>query len=634
MNSTLRASSICLCFVILLMGRETFAQDVTGQIYKDVETIAEELISREAAHNLVPAIACLAPDTYSYYPRSLQRLYELRFADMKESLRQETGTAVAYVVYQGVSTGSFKGSGLLLRGVPLKKPAQIPTEADSEYVSQPLSTSYVIPSARVVDSSPERQESFESCKKEQATRFDAGSYTLGNSTADIATEFDRHCRQPASLADKFACPLARAGASLIAADKDGIRGHLIEASAVVVAARLRQSDKLSGLQIDDLSAAITTTIEAGLRGDQATGADLAKVLYRMLGSPTTENDKTLLVEVNTHYASIETFLTHWKVIAKSKSAEELLRTSASTLFGKAGLLLKGSTEARLCEASAPLLPICDELETIDKLSEQLAPIVRSVSEKHFGDAAVMVVRDIFPDCNDDSTDGPETACSRLHKYRRFAETVVSYAANAEEGSISAASSVAFRAATEDLIESAGQGGGIERSHWQARRVWKIALPAPQRGILYPQFSLSYSWSQGFVNESGPQGARANASFEFLNLIRFAHYRSTNVYWDFRLWLFDAIGPLSEIASRKTGTYGHSQDAWLLFVKPKLSFMIASPSLTGKHLGLSLFLSIRSAAAFPDANGGFSYHAIFDHLPDVQTPGYRFIESGASIIYLL
>src|SRR5690348_6908056 len=115
-----------MALIVVASPRESAAQ-VSDAAYADVKEVIEELISQEVAHSLVPRLACYSgrrtsddPDettvavtqnektqtvtfeATTHFPRTLQRIYDRQFGNIRGTIREEAASLAAYVLYDAL----------------------------------------------------------------------------------------------------------------------------------------------------------------------------------------------------------------------------------------------------------------------------------------------------------------------------------------------------------------------------------------------------------------------------------------------------------------------------------------------------------------------------------------------------
>ena len=247
MHSSIGTARLCWFVVLAPLGAALASPsaaraDVTDKFYEDATEIIEELISTEAAHSIVPLAMCVAPDLQHYYPRTLQALYSQQMSTVKDSVREETATALAYVVYRAAKgekasapTGKPVTERSILISVPLNVVVPSATTTDG-YTKQAVNSDS--DSAQVDKDDPVHRKTLEKCKASVQEQFETGDFVDGS----VESLFEQACLSSTAYEkpdEAFACSLALASAAAIRRERDALQEHLVRAVSAIVTEALR-----------------------------------------------------------------------------------------------------------------------------------------------------------------------------------------------------------------------------------------------------------------------------------------------------------------------------------------------------------------------------------------------------------
>jgi hypothetical protein len=667
-----RVSRWSLAVLVLcspLAGAGSARADVASDVYADMKSVIDDLVTAEIAEALVPRLACRAgrmevaepalgdqmskehrlvwPDKKAgkfyelaalrFYRATLQRMYERQFGVLKDAIVAETKDMAAYLVFDTVTTAVERPAAVSPSSKPLTEVLHLPNDAAQE----------------------------ESCETFVGREFQAGAFA-----APTLSPLDARCNGSSSVA----CSLAFAVRDALRGQPADAQDHLLRVYARVfgeaIVAELRTlnarlgfiadqtlADKTQAV-VEELTLLLRNVIQGkvdveGLIGKVAAGdvggpAGLARASFVTPAAgptfvPGLGGDKSAVLgqvnqiiqrvmpgapaltsaSVDKLLGALTTLYRQWRLAASSGAIVDLAVAIDSTL-GAAGAVVDfcAGSDSAACHAVTAVSRDIVRGRT-------LWPLIVAASHGNLGEVAHGTMALIFRTPRASCSEAPDgrtgSAACDTEIYRRFAETLVTYTVElAQDKTVSDAARAAFRTSASDVIRQVGNGGGFARRRWF--------------GFLIPTLNLRASWNAAYVNESG-NSLRYLASIDWIKY-RFVLAFSERLYMGLHVSLIDPLAPLSELATRpNVGAEYHDQEklAWN-FVAPRLDFVLGVPTLS-KHLavggGMSLRLTVPDLENMPAPGqiAVYRYQTLWgDDNPNDHWP--RYIEFGFFVKYVI
>lgn len=638
-----------LCVVAPMPARA----DVSGEAYRDIKKVIEDLLTSEVAHTVVPQVACragrveitklaagectedddghivtepTAPDevcvksggkyikfklkALQYFPATLQALYSRRFASLKTTVSNEAIELATDRVYKAI----------------MKQLGDTKRQA-AQQVGEELADILVkggdSPVFNEIDADAER----DSCVANVQTKLDAG---IGAS----ASELDSQCA-PATDKNALPCEVALALRAALHGDTNGEDVHVTNLISLAIASALQLDGDNHVREIAD---EITVMVRTAEHSGEA--PDFSK-LAASVGALLTDYDPDAAKYAVALAAKVKT-ITDRISLMRRPIERIIVRVKSVSALGTSHLSLR-TVLTDVVDTLNDAQSICASLSTgncgfVKELHDQIGkdsvlwPIVTSASGgdlqqvAHLAILALFERIDAFSDC--DAVD-PKQTC-KLDAYRRFADSLVQFVLDARDGDASDAVRSAFRSAAEDVVRYSSPYGGFDR---QGRADDHLFLFTPELGV-------RLLWSAGYVNDSS-RDLRYIASMQMLR-IRWRAWYTSHSYAEFQLSWADPLAPLAEVAVRPnkdfaTGarvSYDHSDRlVWNVFA-PRADFTVGLPFLS-KHLAVSAGISLRMAAPtdlkmLPDGSFQYTYRG----LGADGDNWFKFVEFGLAAKYLL
>ncbi len=576
--------SLCtaaLALLVLTLPKAARAADVSEALYNDMKEVIQELMAEEVAHTAVPNAVCQAPILLTYYPSSMQRLYDRQLGALKGGLRQESATLFGSFLFESLTTGTVSLRDFLRASWPkLKDGEQLLLKKDC--------------AKKVVEAN--------------------GPYYFARqqpNTSDFEPLLDRQCRGTGP--NQLACELSLGARDYLAGDAAAAEDHLRRVLAALVGA---QHHLTSAPQIEDLVVLLATfTSDPDKVVASFTVQDTA--LQNLLNSP---NGAPLVT-------SLRTMARELRLVTRGGQIHLTFDALTDIFF---------STAFPQLQAACQSVPQCQKFLVVSR-SVNLRELLQAVSRSDVRAVAVEALRAAFsaPKAPAECTPPEESnlplskECDQqiaIGRYGRFAATLASYVLDANDGQPSEAARAAFRSASFDLLRTDGPRSGFDRYTG-----WAILFPAP---------ALRFSWSPGYINESTANGFRYMATLDWLTFRGRLRY-TESAYVAAYVSLIDALGPLSESALRKQSpSPTETGRVWNNFLAPRAEIVIGVPSLS-THLALVAGISYRPTAAFRNPNDGERY-TYYSWLSSARPSDYQdkpaafysqFIESNIGIKYV-
>jgi hypothetical protein len=656
---------------VLLPCRESSAQ-IPDAVYADARKIIEDLLTRELAESVVPALACRAGrraanaddptainagvdtdhPTYvtleatRYFPRTLQHIYSRQYGTLRTTIRDEAAELAADLVYDAL----IEAGRLLPQTAP--SGAFLTAQAQTEKAIQSTPAGTVQPSAPAasmayITFTPLNDAQLLTCVTSAKDKFDENSF------GDIATyPLDQKCETDGN---PFACGVAQGVRAILLGKPGDAQDALVRAVSGIVTEHLRLAlESVPGIGKSikpfdqELALLIRQYISAESVDPTQFAKDVADLLDRRTGKP-----GTAAAAVATVLAGIDEFRAYCRMSSDFASGKlnplALLKSAATagTYLGnlcalsdsKSCQVVKALGIARPFNGATPKPTAGIDATYISRLRQLLKyalPIVEFAGRGEYRQVASIGIRYVFEkfDPSSDSERGTGV-------YQRFAESIVMYVLDAaDDKAPSEATREAFRNATVDLIHQLGKGGGVNRrafsaGHWGPFRMWVFAP------VVLPDFALRASWSPSYVNV-GDNTVRIIPSVNWINL-RIPLVRVQSSYLAVEFSVIDPLAPLSELVVRRTQDvqYFDSGKQMVNVITPRLETLFGVPALS-EHLVVSAGASLRMSAPFRDHSTPcaedkcYRYQYIWEHrLPgDTQLRWPSFVEYGFSAKYVL
>jgi hypothetical protein len=611
------------------------AQVPADAVYEDAKQIIEELLTTEVSQTSATHLACLSgrkkvyktptsidittdlskkgaverpKDVYveleaiKYFPRLFQAIYDKQFASIRAVALSESAGLIGDVAYQlmkaaddvepistpiaaaapGIVAAQKSAAAVVLQ----TKVAAAAPEAQTRALALRTQAALAAPSTVVSSEAPDAKTGvggaieFAPLKDERVTWRDVipfanplqeealdicannlGRLLANNGLGQSATALDQDCQK--TPRDEYACDMGYALKDALENDQKDAEGYVVRALAEFL-----DEVALKKAPTDDQR---TTTIAAVSAMLNATGstADIVAAASNALTKALGGAPSNVL---------LESTIDEWKVLHLTSGNSTVAAFLADATGGVAAVIADGCKTAPTAKACA----FFTHEKHVLGVGADLAAAVRLARSGNEIDSAQLAIDELFTDlkANCAKTEfNDEAACEMFPFYKRFADAVVVYVVEAHtSGTPSADARAVVRTATVDMVRALGVDGGIDRNTFSL-------------GLVLPDLSLRYEWSQSFVNVN--PGARSVASATWLKLRR-KLFRGEMGYTAVTLSLVDLLAPLSEIAARASVTYTNDDKIWWNLLSPHLDIDGGIPALS-KHLLVGGGVSYRFVA---------------------------------------
>ncbi len=571
----------------VLVSPSASAQDASTAVYDDVKQIIEDLLTSEVSHTVSPNLACLAGHTLvpkdatpgsndidvttdlsdggkpvagdqfvtleavTYFPKTLQTIYDGQFANLKPLIRAEAADLVADVAYKQLKAKTVNMAAVSA-SVTAAASSLEAVKARAARLHRPRAQDKSNQSG--VDFAPLTDDQLDVC-------FDNLSIWLQNkSLVGGPSALDTDCT--GKTRDEYACDLAYAVQDTMLSDPTDAEGYLVRAMAEFIA-EVELKAKPSDAQLATALTIVTTMLNApGYTQDAVAAASTSLTNNLKVAAP----DALLLTEL----------VDQWKAFRLTGSQHVSVASFTNSMGGVTTLIADGCAISPTAEACQ----FFDREKQVLGATADLWSVIRLAASGDDVDASQLVIDELFHGLKDkcDGASKPTVVappgvvvpggCTTLPYYQRFADAVVVYAVQAHTaGTPTDEARAVLRSATVDMVQEISIGGGIQRRTFSGK------------GILLPDLALRYDWSPSFVNASSGAG-RVVATATWLKFrIPIVHTRMG--YSSATISLVDFLAPLAELAARPTANVKFNDSKYLAanWVAPRLDFEGGIPALS-------------------------------------------------------
>ncbi len=578
------------------VSADAHAETVSDRVYNDVRDVIEELITRQVSESVVPAVACRAERLMTWYPRSLQTVYDRRFGALRDALTDETVELAANKVFallQKTEAPTTNESGPALKVVPKSNGtvSDVPTVGGGK-----------------TDAAVEACIATRSAEFKQQAHLSPKLHPL-----------DEECAKSSlSLSTHYSCEVAFAVRATLRNKAALAQDHLLRAVSAVVTAFIARE---GGLEIkeqtkvwDEVTIALRELTNGSAKTDPIHEISVAVAEVLSGTSPPDEGVvrawESRLMDLG---VAMRRLRTQWRVAVVDGHVD--VTEFLDVVVGAT------SAVASICSGKTPP-EVCKQVDasSVFRIGGSYASLAHAVGARDYKEIATTAVRTFFP-IRDNC--GANVDCDKTNIYARFTENVVLYVLElAENGEATIGTRTAFKSAAVDVIHESESRSGVGLD-----RPWLEKL-------IVPDLVLRYGWSSSFLNESSGDGSRAYASIDVVNF-RTPIRHSPYAYVATQVSFLDLLGGVSEIALRRNADYEKVGSTWYAMLHPRLELLYGAPALS-KKLVLSVGVGLRGAIPYIRSNGTAVYTRLFsnDTGEDPHNYGMRFLDFGIGVRYTL
>ena len=621
------------------------AQSATEDaVYQDVKTVIEDLLTREVSQTVATHIACLGgrrktsgttsndvdistrlsddhgPKTgdqfvsleaLTFFPNTLQAVYNERYASLKPVVMGEISTFVAHTAYQLLrikDDGKRLGATLPPAATAGTAPAAagaapVDPRAQEQVQEQLLNTRAALLNHRSVPEAVSPAGAALAAQPEAAISYKPFPERVFDDQLDICaanvgrmisakqivvdgTALDKDCNLGQADRDEYACDVAYAVRDSMLGNSKAAEADLLRVMAVYMDELALKNAKTPTPSQDQITSTLVILDQVLSSTGNTLDAlkDVPASLATLLNVPKDQIPSVALAAL----------VDQWKAYRLS-DGQAISVARLADIAGVVAALVANDCATASASKACTFFP--HEREVLG-VGTDLWPIIRLVSSGDYVDAAQLTTGILFTGARKacasngasrvtagggDSQEEPSPdSCKVLPYLERFADDIVVYVVQAKvDGTPSDEARSTLRAATEDLVQELALNGGIDRPI--------VSLKA----LFLPDLALRYDWSPSFAVD-GPGSGRVLASVPWLK-VRVPFVRHRLVYSAVAVSLIDVIAPLAELAARAPGiTPVHENRIWANVLAPRIDIEGGIPALS-KHLLVGGGISYRIVA---------------------------------------
>lgn len=589
----------------LVMATSGRAQaDVTSSVYDDAKEIITDLITDELSRQVVPRLVCQARhdecgadactglDAFTvevggrhylmtmlfHYRDSLQSVFSHRYSSLRSAIKRESEDYAAFQVYEILNSLLYPDAVRGAKQSDAKGAARVVVMANDDKVVESPNKSEL--------RTPFEGELMDKCEELVLAKFESDVFTTARpAPLDVVCASTPENDNVKLAHNTLKCELSLAVRSALRQERDGVKGHVFNAAALVV--QLAVKAQVPAAELASRTQRIALVLRELLLQQPMEPTLVFEKVKPFIEDVTGRAEASFTADDKLIYSAIEKLISAWRTFSGSEDKLDL-----ATLLDQ--LLKFDGAFTTLCESSTIKgRPLCTALGKLHaKLGRATAywPLIDAAAHADYRQVAHQVISLLFRELGNKECDTEKgtnfknkysSAC-RYVIYRRFADSLVSYFldAGSDDGTAADGARAAFRTASVDVLRDIAALGGMDRG--------------PSLGhIFMPDLELRAGYSESYGMGGSYSEVRTTAAIRVLTLRPILFY-STKHYLALHLSVFDALAPFAEIKKRpSSGMHYDSEGLWVNLLSPTAEIAYGMPRLS-KHLVIGVSGTLRLA----------------------------------------